>query len=99
MVEAPQEAIGVDRARLEGAIRNLVANAVRFSPGDGTVLVAAEVTTRRARAGVPARPWLLVRVLDEGPGVDPAIEARLFLAFPGRSGDGEGTGLGLAVAA
>ncbi|GIW20647.1 MAG: hypothetical protein KatS3mg065_0943 [Chloroflexota bacterium] len=59
----------------------------------------AEVVTRRLRPGLPGRPWLRVGVVDRGPGVDPAVEGRLFLPFVRRHGDGEGTGLGLAIAA
>lgn len=98
-IVAPVGEVAVDRIRLEAAIRNLVANGIRFSPEGGTVRVAAEVTPRRTRSAAPGRPWLRVSVLDDGPGVDPAVEPRLFLPFPRRGGDGEGAGLGLAVAA
>ncbi|HWP64213.1 MAG TPA: HAMP domain-containing sensor histidine kinase [Candidatus Binatia bacterium] len=98
-VAAPAAEVAVDRVRLEQALRNIVANAVRYSPEGATVRIVAEVMTRRLRPGLPGRPWLRVGVVDRGPGVDPAVEGRLFLPFVRRHGDGEGTGLGLAIAA
>ncbi len=97
-VHVPPGEVLVDRVRLEQAIRNLVANAVRFSPEGGRVEVVAE-TTAAGRSGGSRRRRLRVAVTDEGPGVEPDLEARLFLPFPRRGGDGEGAGLGLAMAA
>lgn len=94
-----QGEVAVDRVRLEQAIRNLVANAVRFSPDGGVVRVGAEVGPRATGSRTGGRRRLRVVVTDEGPGVDPAVEPRLFLPFPRRDGDGEGAGLGLAMAA
>ncbi len=98
-IVASDDAVVVDRVRLEQALRNMVANAVRYSPEGAPVRIVADVTTRRLRPGLPGRRWLRVGVVDRGPGVDPAVEARLFLPFPRRNGEGEGAGLGLAIAA
>jgi signal transduction histidine kinase len=89
----------VDRVRLEQAIRNLVANAVRFSPEGGLVSVVAEVGPGPGRSAGTGRRWLRIEVADAGPGVDPAVAPRRFLPFPRRGADGDGTGLGLAMAA
>ncbi|MEZ0066019.1 signal transduction histidine kinase [Streptacidiphilus sp. MAP12-20] len=85
-----------DAERLHQVVANLVDNACRHSPKDGTVTVRA----RRAEDG-----GLLVDVADEGPGISPADRARVFERFgrgsvataQGPGSDG-GTGLGLAIA-
>lgn len=75
----------VDPGLLERVLANLVANALRFSE---VVEVAGE--------GRGAR--VVLRVVDHGPGVDPALRSRIFEPFQ-RLGDvGTGVGLGLAVA-
>jgi Na+/proline symporter/nitrogen-specific signal transduction histidine kinase len=65
---------------------NLVQNAAHASPDDGTVTVTAS-----SGGGV------VVDVLDDGPGVDAEMEARLFEPFSTTKPVGEGTVLGLSV--
>jgi len=65
---------------------NLVGNAVRHSPDHGTVAVSFEGDDSNAS----------VHVLDQGPGIDPADQQRIFERFE-RASEG-GTGLGLAIA-
>lgn len=66
---------------------NLIGNAVRHSPTGGTV------TIRFARmAGT-----VCVVVADEGPGIAPADQQRIFERFERASADPGGTGLGLAI--
>jgi signal transduction histidine kinase len=82
----------VDRERLHQVLFNLLDNAVRFTPPDGTVTVSA---TRR---GVTCE----VRVADTGPGIPaehlPHVFERFYRVDQARSrGDG-GTGIGLAIA-
>lgn len=48
-------------------LENLLSNAVRYSPAEGTVLVTASVRSGR-RADDPAR-WVCIDVVDAGPGV------------------------------
>ncbi len=92
-------AIRTDPERLRTVLVNVLQNAaqtVRAEPrteGDAAVSNRASVeirTTPRAEGGV------IVVVHDDGPGIDPAVAARLFEPFfTTRRG---GTGLGLAIA-
>jgi signal transduction histidine kinase len=70
---------------------NFVENALKYSPRGGTVRIEC------ARDGAEA--WLAV--LDEGPGLAPGEEQRIFERFERGSGGGHapGTGLGLALVA
>jgi len=88
-LEAPQrvEVVG-DADALRILIRNLVDNAVRYSPANGTVKV---------RVGADATGATLV-VDDSGPGIPPAERERAFDRFYRRGGTVEGgSGLGLAI--
>ena len=81
----------VDRGRLRQAVDNLVDNALRFAP----------TGSRIALCGRPEGQALVIEVLDDGPGFDPAFLPHAFERFrradASRSrGDG-GTGLGLAI--
>lgn len=78
-----------DAAMLGILVRNLVDNALRYSPDDSLV----RVMLRRLGDG-----QVELRVLDEGPGVPPELAERVFERFfRARSGDGDGAGLGLAI--
>ncbi|WP_406174343.1 ATP-binding protein [Streptomyces sp. NBC_00996] len=82
--------VAVDAGLLERAVANLVENAVKYSPADEPVLVAASAMADRVE----------VRVVDRGPGVPDEAKDRIFAPFQ-RYGDaprGTGVGLGLAVA-
>ncbi|MEV0277531.1 sensor histidine kinase KdpD [Streptomyces sp. NPDC050610] len=82
--------VAVDPGLLERSVANLVENAVKYSPDDAPVLVAASALGERVE----------VRVADRGPGVPDSAKDRIFEPFQ-RYGDaprGAGVGLGLAVA-
>jgi two-component system OmpR family sensor kinase len=100
-VHAPSTEVVIDRSRIEQAIRNLLANAIRHSPSGSVVEVNARVESSLPSAGTQAaaaKRTLTVEVLDRGPGVADEIRSSLFLPFAARSGDGH-SGLGLATAA
>jgi signal transduction histidine kinase len=79
-----------DAGRLRQLVTILVDNAIRHSPGGGSVGVGV------ARDGTN----VVLRVDDEGPGIPTEHRARVFDRFwRGTSGGGSGSGLGLAIAA
>ena len=92
--EIPGElpAIKLDRERILQAIRNLLGNAVKFTPRAGRVKVAA-----RSLGGK-----LEVSVRDTGPGIAPESLKTIFEKFHQGTHNGafaaNGTGLGLAIA-
>jgi two-component system, OmpR family, phosphate regulon sensor histidine kinase PhoR len=85
-------AVRGDEERLGQLLVNLLHNAVKFSPDGGHVTVTA------ARAG----PEVVVTVRDEGIGIAPADQDRVFERFykvdRARHRGAGGTGLGLAIA-
>lgn len=85
--QAEVRAIGEFRRVLQ-VLLNLVGNAINYSPEGSTVSVTASRSGDRA----------LVTVADQGPGLSPEQQARVFDKFErlGRGGDG-GSGLGLYI--
>jgi len=91
VVHAPghQCFVRADAGRVQQAIGNLIANALKFADAGGRVVASAEA----------ADGEVVFRVADTGPGIDPRHQAHLFDRFwQGRSGDRRGVGLGLAIA-
>ncbi len=76
--------------KFERVLFNLVTNALRYTPSDGSVAVRVE---RRADD-------LLLRVEDSGEGLPPEAPGRMFDRFwrADRARSGSGAGLGLAIA-
>jgi signal transduction histidine kinase/ActR/RegA family two-component response regulator len=84
-----------DGPRLQQVFWNLLKNAIKFSPPDGRIAVAAR--------SVPATGRVVVEVTDAGIGIDGSNIERIFRPFEqvtaeGRRGGGGGLGLGLAIA-
>jgi signal transduction histidine kinase len=77
---------------MHSAFKNLVSNAIKFSPSGATVTVAAQA----------AGPVVVVEVIDRGPGIPPEEVPHLFTKFfrgsAARQASIAGTGLGLVLA-
>jgi two-component system, OmpR family, phosphate regulon sensor histidine kinase PhoR len=85
------ETVRADPPKLHDALRNLLANAITYSPEQTTIRIEA------SRAG----NRVAVSVSDEGPGIPEADLPRVFERFyrvdKSRARDPGGTGLGLAI--
>jgi signal transduction histidine kinase len=88
-VAPPGATMYADRERLHQVVVNLLDNAVRHGPADGTVTVRGFAEPGR----------MVVEVADQGPGIPPEARYRVFERFTrGDRSTGGGTGLGLAIA-
>jgi two-component system phosphate regulon sensor histidine kinase PhoR len=84
--------VEADRERIDQILRNLVDNAVKYGNSKGSVHIEME--------SIPGGK-ILLKVRDEGPGIEAQHHSRLFDRFyrvdKSRSRDKGGTGLGLAI--
>lgn len=80
-----------DKAMIQQALANLVDNAVKFSPDDGTVMLVASIST-----------MIFISVSDQGAGIPPddreRATDRFYRGESARSTPGSGLGLSLVLA-
>ncbi len=91
-----------DAGQLHQVLTNLVTNALHSMPQGGTLTVTLEprgidLETARRRPPLTAGRWVALSVADTGVGMDEATTRRIFEPFFTTRGEGQGTGLGLAV--
>jgi signal transduction histidine kinase len=101
-VAAPRDLprIPGDPGEIQQVCLNLVMNAVHAMPSGGRLTIALDHVIRRKEGlalSAPA-PYLMMEVGDTGTGVPSADRDKIFEAFFTTKDNGEGTGLGLAVA-
>ena len=87
-----QAVVMADSQRLAQVVTNLLANAIKFTAPD------TEVRLRATIEGAVGR----IEVIDQGPGIPPEFEARVFQRFARADGSNTrthgGSGLGLSIA-
>jgi PAS domain S-box-containing protein len=81
----------IDHDRMVQVLTNLVSNAIKFTPAGKDVIL-----------GLAQRPgWARLSVTDEGPGIPPAFQSRVFERFAqadaADSRQRSGSGLGLSI--
>ena len=80
-----------DADAIETVVKNLVVNAIHYTPEGGRVSISTSVDEN----------WVVISVIDSGIGIAPEQQARIFERFyrvdRARSRDMGGTGLGLAI--
>jgi two-component system sensor histidine kinase KdpD len=90
-VPADLPEVRADAGLLERVVANVVQNALRYAPNGTPVRVAGSTHQHRVE----------LRVIDRGPGIDPAVAEAVFRPFQHTDDtrtDGAGAGLGLAIA-
>jgi signal transduction histidine kinase len=70
---------------------NLIQNAVHALEGEGSIAIETAEERRGERSGV------VVRIIDDGPGIPSEVMPRIFEPFFTTKAKGEGTGLGLGI--
>jgi signal transduction histidine kinase len=85
--------VTADHTRVRQVLVNLIGNAVKFTPQDGSISVT---TSEHVAAGVG---WGEIRVVDTGPGIVEAEQTAIFEPYYRSEGTAEmpGVGLGLAI--
>ncbi len=76
-----------DEDRLRQVIGNLLANSIKFTARGGWIRIELLARTRAA----------VIRVVDSGAGIDPAMLRRVFEPWQQERPSGDGVGLGLAI--
>jgi signal transduction histidine kinase len=88
----PHATLDVDAAKIERIVENLLTNAAKHTPDDGTIWLRVE-----------DRPdGVLIAVEDDGHGVPEALRSSIFEPFrqgPGAKSHAPGTGIGLSLVA
>lgn len=84
---SPPPELVADPRLISQVVFNLIENAARYSPPQGTITVSVTALDGHVSFAVA----------DQGPGVDPALRDRVFEKFF-RAPGGKGMGLGLAIA-
>jgi signal transduction histidine kinase len=106
-ISCPDEVppVWADAGRLKTAICELVRNACEATGctnGVVNIEVSVEASTGNLSAGSTraAQPlkWLVFSIIDNGPGIDPGAEDRIFLPFFSTKKRQNAAGLGLTVA-
>lgn len=85
--------IKADLNRIIQVIRNIIENAVRYTPEKGKITLSVDAVDEK---------WVRFGIQDQGPGVSEEDLSNIFNRFyrvdPSRTRDHEGSGLGLAIA-
>lgn len=66
---------------------NLIDNAIDAIDGSGTIILRTKLHA----------PWVIVEIEDDGPGIPPNVQSKLFSPFFTTKPLGQGTGLGLYI--
>ncbi len=85
-----------DPDRLIQALLNLARNAANATGQSGQIILRTRVMRQFTIGNIRHRLVLRVEVEDNGPGIPPELQERIF--FPMVTGRAEGTGLGLPIA-
>ena len=93
--------IYADGTRIQQVLRNLISNALRFTPSGGSVTISASVIEDAQASEGETQSSFAVQVRDTGSGIAPDYRERIFERFYqiplDHAGRTSGQGLGLAI--
>ncbi|KZN32039.1 histidine kinase [Pseudoalteromonas luteoviolacea S2607] len=88
--------ICLDEAKIQQVVLNIVRNAQQALNGQGEIRVTTRICHRVRRGKLMLRKALLIKIADNGPGIDESLKATLF--YPMVTNKEGGSGLGLSIA-
>ena len=99
VVRGASAVASVNRSEIQQVVSNLVANAIHAMPKGGPIEIALDTVHTRLQenADTTDRRYVLLRIKDEGAGIDPSVLPHIFDPFFTTKDVGEGTGLGLSI--
>ena len=87
IVEGPDVSVQFEPTNFQTALRELLSNAIRFTPAEGEITVSWKVESDR----------VLLHVDDQGPGIKKELGDRIFRPFFSTSTQGTGLGLNIVL--
>lgn len=88
--------VNADKNMLATVLRNLISNAIKFTPPEGQIFLSAKPSEKNGQQG-----GIVISVRDTGVGMSPELQSRLFNIAENVSTKGtereDGTGLGLIL--
>ncbi|MCA0452369.1 MAG: GAF domain-containing protein [Chloroflexi bacterium] len=85
--------VSIDQTRMLQVITNLVSNAVKFTPENGSITIYVQP----GADGTPEEGWAVIKIIDTGSGIPPEHLPFIFDRFYQAGKTGRGLGLGLAI--
>lgn len=85
-----------DKEQLIQAMLNIVRNAAQAMEGKGTIILRTRIARQVTLIKRRHRLALMVQIIDNGPGIPPELQDKIF--YPLVSGRADGHGLGLTLA-
>ncbi len=85
-----------DKEQLIQAMLNIVRNATQAMQGNGTIILRTRVVSQVTLNKRRHRLAVMVQIIDDGPGIPPELQDKIF--YPLVSGRADGHGLGLTLA-
>jgi len=88
--------IGLDTEKLQQTLLNIIRNATQVLDKTGVITLKTRIATNQTINGKKVKLAVKLSIIDNGPGIPPAIQDTIF--YPMVSGRSDGTGLGLSIA-
>ena len=85
-----------DKEQLIQAMLNIVRNAAQAMHGSGTIILRTRIARQVTLVKRRHRLAIMVQIIDNGPGIPPELQDKIF--YPLVSGHADGHGLGLTLA-